>query len=138
MSGQATVLYLSFWYTKRDLAKRVGLFVAAGTVSGAFGGLIAFGVSNITNSSIPQWRILFLIEGCPAVILAVCVFFFMPTRPETSKYLTEEQRTICLTRLNEENNVEEVGVDWRAVKRAATDWKVYVMAVECVIFILSK
>lgn len=62
----------------------------------------------------------------------------MPTRPETSKYLTEEQRTICLTRLNGENNVEEVGVDWKAVKRAATDWKVYVMAVECVIFILSK
>lgn len=54
----------------------------------------------------------------------------MPTRPETSKYLTEEQRTICLTRLNGENNVEEVGVDWRAVKRAVTDWKVYVMAVE--------
>ncbi|OXG87344.1 hypothetical protein C346_03237 [Cryptococcus neoformans D17-1] len=130
MSGQATALYLSFWYTKRDLAKRVGLFVAAGTVSGAFGGLIAFGVSNITNSAIPQWRILFLIEGCPAVILAICVFLFMPTRPETSNYLTEEQRTICLTRLNGENNVEEVGVDWRAVKRAVTDWKVYVMAVE--------
>lgn len=39
MFGQAMALHLSFWYTKSDLAKRVGLFISAGALSGAFGGL---------------------------------------------------------------------------------------------------
>ena len=30
MFGQAMALHLSFFYTKRDLAKRVGLFISAG------------------------------------------------------------------------------------------------------------
>ncbi|WVQ82750.1 hypothetical protein IAT38_004882 [Cryptococcus sp. DSM 104549] len=130
MFGQAMALHLSFWYTKSDLAKRVGLFISAGAVSGAFGGLIAFGVSSINHPKIDEWRILFLIEGCPSVLLAICVFLFMPSRPETSKYLNEEQRTVALTRLNEENNVEmELGIQWSGVKRCLTDWKTYVISI---------
>ncbi|WWD17699.1 hypothetical protein CI109_102140 [Kwoniella shandongensis] len=130
MFGQAMGLHLSYWYTKRDLAKRIGLFISAGALSGAFAGLISFGVSNIRNAPLPQWRILFLIEGCPSMLLAICVFFFLPSKPEKSRYLTEEERTICLTRLNSENNVEmEAGIEWGGVKRSLTDWKTYVVSV---------
>ncbi|WVR06040.1 hypothetical protein IAU60_003068 [Kwoniella sp. DSM 27419] len=129
MFGQAMALHLSYWYTKRDLAKRVGLFISAGALSGAFGGLISFGVSSIKHSSIPQWRILFLIEGCPSVLLAICVFLFMPTRPETSRYLNESERTLCLTRLNAESNVETtMGIEWGGVRRCLLDWKTYVIS----------
>lgn len=122
--------HLSLWYTKKDLAKRVGIFISAGAVAGAFGGLIAFGVSSIQGSSIAQWRILFLIEGVPSVVLAVATWFFMPGRPETSRYLTEEQRTLCLTRLNRHAGVEsQLGIDWSGVKRCVMDWKVYVIAI---------
>ncbi|WVO16886.1 hypothetical protein L204_104572 [Cryptococcus depauperatus] len=130
MFGQAMALHLSFWYTKSDLAKRVGLFISAGAVSGAFGGLISFGVSNIKHASIEQWRILFLIEGCPSILLAICVFLFLPNKPQISKYLNEEERTIALTRLNAENNVEaDTGIDWRGVKRSLTDWKTYTVSI---------
>jgi len=61
--------HLSLWYTKKDLAKRVGLFISAGALSGAFGGLLAFGVSSIKHAKISNWRILFLIEGEYAVFL---------------------------------------------------------------------
>lgn len=122
--------HLSLWYTKRDLAKRVGLFISAGALAGAFGGLISFGVSSIQRSSIVQWRILFLIEGCPSVLLGIATLFFMPGRPETSRFLTEDQRTLCLTRLNRSAGVEsQLGIDWQGVKRCVTDWKVYVIAV---------
>ncbi|WVF70301.1 hypothetical protein IAT40_005090 [Kwoniella sp. CBS 6097] len=129
MFGQAMALHLSYWYTKTDLAKRVGLFISAGALSGAFGGLISFGVSSIKHTAIPQWRILFLIEGCPSVLLAICVFLFMPSRPETSRYLTEEERTLCLTRLNAESNVEtNMGIEWGGVRRCLVDWKTYVIS----------
>ena len=122
--------HLSMWYTKHDLAKRIGFFISAGAVSGAFGGLIAYGVSSIKHSKIDKWRILFLIEGCPSVLLAICVALFMPNRPETSRYLNEDERTLCLTRLNAQNLQEtNHGIDWRGVIRCLTDWKTYVVSI---------
>lgn len=130
MFGQAMAFYLSLWYSKHDLAKRVGLFISAGAVAGAFGGLISFGVNNITHSAIPQYKILFLIEGCPSVLLAIMVYFFMPARPEISRYLTEDERTLCLTRLNRQSSSEAFsGIDWSGVRRCLTDWKTYVVSI---------
>jgi MFS family permease len=132
MFGQAMAFHLSLWYTKGDLAKRIGLFISAGALSGAFGGLIAFGVNHIENAKIDNWRILFLIEGCPSLLLAICVALFMPSRPERSRLLSEDERTLCLTRLNAENSVDNrPGIDWRGVRRCFTDWKTYVISVGC-------
>ena len=129
MFGQAMAFHLSLWYTKKDLAKRIGLFISAGALSGAFGGLIAFGVNSMKHTKIEPWRILFLIEGCPSLLLAICVALFMPSRPESSRLLNEDERTLCLTRLNEENTMETgTGIDWRGVRRTFTDPKAYVIS----------
>lgn len=128
--GQAMALHLSYWYTKRDLARRIGFFISAGAVSGAFGGLISFGVTSIKHAKIANWRILFLIEGCPSVLLAICVALFMPTRPETSRFLTEDERTLCLTRLNAQNSTDaKLGIQKAGVIRCLTDWKTYVVSI---------
>ncbi|KAJ7467457.1 major facilitator superfamily domain-containing protein [Mycena latifolia] len=128
--GQAMALYFTYWYLPEELSKRIGLFISAGSLAGAFGGLISYGVSSLKHSAITQWRILFLIEGIPSFVLAGVVFFCLPSRPQTSKYLTPDQRTLALTRLNSRNLGEgHTGVDWRAVRRALWDWKTYVVAV---------
>ncbi|KAJ7917718.1 major facilitator superfamily domain-containing protein [Mycena leptocephala] len=128
--GQAMALYFTYWYLPDELSKRIGLFISAGSVAGAFGGLISYGVSSLKHPSIVQWRILFLIEGVPSFVLAVVVFLCLPSRPQTSRYLNEEERTLALTRLNRKNLGEgHTGVDWRAVHRGLTDWKTYVVAV---------
>ncbi|KAL8291700.1 hypothetical protein RQP46_001958 [Phenoliferia psychrophenolica] len=128
--GQAMALYFTYWYLPNEVAKRIGLFIAAGSLSGAFGGLISFGVSSIKHSSIIKWKILFLIEGLPSFFLAVVVFFCLPSRPQTSKYISEDERTLALTRLNRNSLGEgHTGIDWNGVKRAFVDWKTYVVAV---------
>jgi hypothetical protein len=83
-----------------------------------------------------QWRILFLIEGIPSFALAFIVFFCLPSRPQTSSYLSEDERTLALTRLNTRHvgkglglGEGHTGVDWKAVKRALIDWKTYVVSV---------
>lgn len=128
--GQAMALYLTYFYTKHDLAKRIGFFISAGAVSGAFGGLISFGVTSIKHPKIDNWRVLFLIEGIPSLVLAICVFLFMPSRPESTRLLNEDERTLCLTRLNAQNLQEStVGIDWRGVRRCLTDWKTYYVSI---------
>ncbi|GAA5861871.1 hypothetical protein JCM1840_006860 [Sporobolomyces johnsonii] len=128
--GQAMAFHLTLWYTKRELAKRIGLFISAGSLAGAFSGLISYGVNKIVDPAIPQWRILFLIEGLPSFLLAVIVFFFLPSRPDKSRFLNEEERTLACTRLNAENSLEaDNGIDWKAVRYTLTDWKTYVISI---------
>lgn len=92
--------------------------------------MISFGVTSITNSSIAQWRILFLIEGVPSFFLAFVVFFCLPTRPSTTTYLNEEERLLAITRLNRDSSYEpNFGIDLSGVKRAFCDWKTYVIAI---------
>lgn len=95
----------------------------------SFSGLISFGVNHI-HSSIAQYKILFLIEGLPSFVLAAVVFFFLPSRPEISKFLTEEERTVACTRLNSEHSTElEKGIIWADVRYAMLNWRTYVVAV---------
>ncbi|PVF99566.1 MFS general substrate transporter [Serendipita vermifera] len=128
MFGQAVALYYSMWYRKDEVAKRLGLFIGAGVLAGAFGGLIAYGVAHI-HSGIDTWRILFLIEGLPSFLLAIVVFLFLPSLPAKSRYLTEEERILELKRLNLDSlNEADDGIDWNGVKRTLKDPKAWITA----------
>jgi len=47
-------------------------------------GFIAHGVSFI-DSHLAHWRILFLIEGLPTILVGVAVLLFLPSTPHRSK-----------------------------------------------------
>ncbi|KAG5644702.1 hypothetical protein DXG03_007925 [Asterophora parasitica] len=68
-------------------------------VAGAFGGLLAFSIQHI-DAHIQNWRLLFLIEGSPAVLLGFLAMFLLPDRPESTTFLTERERDIALERMN--------------------------------------
>lgn len=86
-------------------------------------------VASISSPPIASWRILFLIDGLPSILLAVVLFFGLPSRPHTSNYLTEEERALELRRLDLDS-LGETGtrIDLRSVWMALTDWKCYVIA----------
>ncbi|GAA5856467.1 hypothetical protein JCM8547_008756 [Rhodosporidiobolus lusitaniae] len=129
--GQAMALYFTYWYRKNEIAKRIGLFISAGSLAGAFSGIIAYGVARIPSPALDAWRVLFLIEGLPSILLAIVVFLFLPSRPNKSRYLNEDERTIACTRLNADSLGTEsgMGIDWRAVRYTLTDWKTYVISI---------
>ena len=90
--------YLSSFYTRGELARRVGIFYAASSIAGAFGGLIAFGVFQL-NTSLHGWQILFLVEGGFTLVVAVLMWAFLPVSVDTAKFLTPEERVIARNRL---------------------------------------
>ena len=52
------ILYLSTMYRRGELAYRIGLFYTSASLSGAFGGLLARGLSSIHSSGyIGKWLI---------------------------------------------------------------------------------
>jgi len=124
--GPGTVLYFSFFYTKTEVGLRLATFFGFGAVAGAFGGLIAFGVQH-AHSAVAQWRLLFIIEGLPAIIMGCVAFIWLPDRPEMTSFLTEDERKLAIARMNRGISGDSgLVVNKSHIVAALTDWKVYV------------
>ncbi|KAG9773414.1 hypothetical protein KCU88_g5793, partial [Aureobasidium melanogenum] len=90
---QLAMIYCSIWYRRDEMATRTGnetsiprcgIFYACATLSGAFGGLIAYGVqANMTSpTGRSTWSWLFLIEGVLAVGVGLAVVVILPRFPD--------------------------------------------------------
>ncbi|KAK8858402.1 hypothetical protein IAR55_002629 [Kwoniella newhampshirensis] len=94
------MMYLCFWYKPSERATRMAIFSASIAVAGAFGGLIATGVGFMSGKGkLYGWQWLFVLEGIPAVIVGVLVYFYLPDFPETAKFLTEEEKELAVVRM---------------------------------------
>lgn len=61
------IYYFSFWYRSEERAARIAAFMCSATLSGAFGGCIAYGVGHMNGvGGLEAWRWLFILEGLPS------------------------------------------------------------------------
>ncbi|KAK5995919.1 putative transporter [Cladobotryum mycophilum] len=94
------VLYLSSLYTRGELALRIGIFYTAASMSGAFGGLLARGLSAIgPRGGLEGWRWIFIIEGLLTVVSGLIAFAGLPNGVATASFLTPEEREYASNRL---------------------------------------
>jgi hypothetical protein len=57
-------IYLTFFYTKKELALRIGYLFASAALAGACGGLLAYGIGYMDyTSGMRGWRWIMIIEG---------------------------------------------------------------------------
>lgn len=97
------VLYLSGLYTRGEMALRIGIFYTAASLSGAFGGLLARGLSAIgPRGGLEGWRWIFIIEGLLTVVCGAISYFFLATNLHTASFLTPEERQFAAKRLSGE------------------------------------
>lgn len=93
------IYYLTTFYRRGELARRLAIFYAASNIANAFSGLIAFGVFQIKNSNIPNWRYLFIIEGGVTVLLAVFAYWYLPRSAAEAKFLSEGEKALAFHRI---------------------------------------
>ncbi|KAJ7111201.1 major facilitator superfamily domain-containing protein [Mycena crocata] len=126
--------YLSMWYTRDELALRIGIFVSASSLSGAFGGLLAtafLSVHQIDGLPHGQWRNIFLFEGVITIVVALLGYVLLPRAPESNRFLSEREKTIAMERLRTGNagiNAAEK-TDFALIKRAFFNMNTMVCAV---------
>ncbi|KAJ4423186.1 hypothetical protein N0V82_002180 [Gnomoniopsis sp. IMI 355080] len=95
--GPGMPLLFSFFYSRRELGLRCGLFVSAAPLATCFAGALAYGITS-GHYGIPSWRLLFIIEAIPPLALAFVVFFLLPDSVATAKFLTEEEKALARAR----------------------------------------
>ncbi|KAI1338804.1 MFS general substrate transporter [Xylariaceae sp. FL0016] len=95
--------YLSRWYRRSELAFRLSLFIVMAPLAGAFGGLLASGILMLDHfGGMHTWRMIFGIEGIITIGLSLLAFFTMTDRPETAKWLTQEEKDLAIARVKSE------------------------------------
>ncbi|KAH7115327.1 major facilitator superfamily domain-containing protein [Dendryphion nanum] len=95
--GPGIPYLLSFFYLRNELGLRVGLFFSAAPLANTFAGALAYGITS-GSPGIAKWRVLFLVEGLPTVVMAAAAWFFLPDSPETARFLNEEEKEVARAR----------------------------------------
>lgn len=100
--------FLSNFYRRGELMFRIGIFISASSMSGAFGGLLATALARIPRwgasaTPIHSWRNIFFFEGLVTMAIAAACYFYMYTSPETCKFLTPRQKYIAMERLRRDS-----------------------------------
>lgn len=109
--------YFTRWYRKSELAFRISLYICMSPLGGAFSGLLASGILKIARiGSVRSWKMLFLVEGLITIGLGIISFSTLTDRPETARWLNEEEKALAIARVKSEN-VGSTAVldklDWR-------------------------
>ena len=149
--GPGVPFYLSGFFRREELALRTGLFISASPLSASFAGALAWGITWIGEKGpLSPWRLLFLVEGFPSVLVAVWAWDFVPDGPGTARWLGERERKVAVLRLRQDREDEEEeweekggnglegkrGIDLREVWKTLKDPKCYLTAVSMPRFIL--
>jgi ACS family tartrate transporter-like MFS transporter len=105
------ILYLTYWFPARELARIVSLFMAAVPLATVIGGPVSGALLQMDGLlGLAGWHWLFIIEGLPAVLLGVIVLFFLDDRPEEARWLSKEERkALSATLAAEAKATREVG-----------------------------
>ncbi|PUU76104.1 major facilitator superfamily domain-containing protein [Tuber borchii] len=124
-------VYLTFFYTRRELALRIGYLFVSAALAGACGGLLAYGIGFLDGrSGMKGWRWILIIEGLPTIVLGSVAYFFLADSPEEAGYLNEEEKRFMVARRGREvtQTTSAQEFHWEDVKKCFLDWKCWAFA----------
>ena len=134
-------VYLAFFYKRDELAYRIGLFISAAPLATSFASSLAWLITKVgERSSIAPWRMLFLVEGLPSVIVSAFAWFYVPDSPGEAKYLSKRERRVAVLRLKEgkpkvKHEHTNRGFQWNEIWEALKDPNCYLTAVSACTFL---
>ena len=140
-------IYLAWVYKKSERGKRSSVIFAFSAFASAFGGLLAYGLTQIRTAGFEGWRWLFAIEagkipciwlvsrltfeqGAMTIILVPLFYFVFPSNPTEAWFLTPEEKEIMRQRYRDDphwGNEDEFS--WKEVCKVFVDPKWYIFAV---------
>jgi len=103
-----TILYLSYWYTGKELPTRLSWFWTSYQFTNIVGAFLAFGILHLRGvNGLAGWRWLFALEGTITGLIGIATYFYMPPSPtQTASFFrgkdgwfTEREEKIMVNRV---------------------------------------
>src|SRR3954447_5412267 len=108
------ILYLTFWFPAEYRARAVGWFMVAVPISTAVGSTVSALI--IANGDglfgLTGWRVMFLFEGIPAIVLGIVTLFALTDRPEQARWLADDEKGWLRERLDAEAAQVQAAGHW--------------------------
>jgi MFS family permease len=102
--------FFSFFYYRKEMARRLGWYVSIAPLAASFAGSFAYFVT-LHHHAIAGWRVLFLVEGLPAILIGLFGYYWLPSNALDCQFLTEKEKNIARAR-----TVRQVGSSERGRK----------------------
>jgi D-galactonate transporter len=97
------ILYLTYWYPAKERARIVALFASGAVLAGVVGSPLSGSILELQGKGgLAGWQWLFLLEGIPAVLMGLVVFFVLPNLPRKARWLSHEDKIRIQFRLDQE------------------------------------
>ncbi|KAJ3833686.1 major facilitator superfamily domain-containing protein [Lentinula raphanica] len=113
------VLYLSYFYPRYKMNTRITLFFSSASLSGAFSGILAYGIIQMDGvGNRPGWSWIFILEGLFTFLFGLSSYFFFPRSLDKTWFLTSEEKEYVKAQLLNDTHKDEEVFSWREVIEA--------------------
>jgi len=86
------IVYLGHWFTKKDKAKAVALFMSALPVAFIIGAPVSGSILGVHWLGLSGWRWIFILEGIPAIVFGIVNLWVLTDRPHQAGWLTRDEQ----------------------------------------------
>ena len=112
--------YVSSWMPARRRGRAISLFYIAAPISTALTGALAVPLLSLDGlAGLAGWQWIFLVEGAPALIMAVLLLVLLPDSPANVRWLTADEKAWLNDRL--ERDASASGREHHSIWGALTD-----------------
>ena len=98
------VIYLlSLWFPSRYRARMIATFYLGVPIAQVIGAPLSVGLMQLGDViGVVGWRLMYMVEAVPAIILGVVCFFYLTDHPKDAHWLTDQQRKWLMDTLEQE------------------------------------
>jgi ACS family tartrate transporter-like MFS transporter len=102
------MFFLSLWFPAKERARAISMFYVSLPLASVVMGAAAGALLRLDGRlGLHGWQWLFLVEGIPAVLLSVAIWFTLSERPRSATWLREEEREALEAELEDAHPAED-------------------------------
>ncbi|ORY58842.1 high-affinity nicotinic acid transporter [Pseudomassariella vexata] len=130
--------YITQWYCRYETGFRMAMFFSAATLAGAFGGILARGIAEMSGvGGLSAWSWIFILEGLLSILVSFTAYWAIYDYPSTAQFLLPHERDEVERRLLADHGHLSNDFDLKYVWQALSDWKIYIHCLICMAGFIS-
>ncbi len=122
------ILYLRSWFPRGARARAVAWFMTANPLAGVIGGPLSGALLGLHQFGIAGWQWLFVLEGLPAIVLALVVLSRLKDHPHEAAWLPSQEKLWLVATLDQERE-QQAKITGSDAWAAFLSWRIWLLTV---------